>query len=78
MVVLITCNNEEDPNKNEGVNIINQFFRRTRAVNFVSSGRICPKFKLIQAFMPVHVTCKNKEDEIKNEGTRVAPTFLPF
>ena len=82
MVLLITCKNEEDLFKNEGVksvhNIIHQFFRCSRAVNSGVSGGILPKFKVIQAFMHVLVTCKNEDDSIKNEGARVVTTFFPF
>ena len=64
MVILVTCKNEEDPIKNEGVKSANkikhQFFRHSRAANFAVSGGILPKFKLIQAFMVVLVTGKDK------------------
>ena len=53
-------------------------FRRLRTGNFVVSGRIWLKFKLIKAFNHVLVSCKNDKFPIKNEGTRVAKTFLPL
>ena len=72
MVVLHTCNNEEDPIKNEDATksanmIICRFFRCPRAVNSEVSDGILPKFELIQASIVVLVTCKNEEEPIKNE-----------
>ena len=51
------------------------FFRRSRATNSEVSGRLLPKFELIQAFIVVLLTCKNEEDSIKNEGARVLTRF---
>ena len=48
------------------------------ADNYVVSGGMGVKFKLIQAFMVVLVTCKNDEDQSKNELTRELTTFLPI
>ena len=71
IVVLHTCNNEEDPIKNEDARVLTRlyvaFFRRSRAANSEVSDGILLKFELIQAFIFVLVTCKNKEDPIKNE-----------
>ena len=71
MVVLHTCNNEEDPIKNEDARVLTRlyvvFFRRSREVNSEVSEGILPKFKLIQAFIVALVTCINEEDPIKNE-----------
>ena len=67
--------------KNEGAsthNIINSFFKCSRAANSVVGDGIWQKFKLIQAFMVVLVTCKNDDDPFKNESTRVLTTFLPL
>ena len=79
IVVLVTCKNEEYPNKNEGARVLTRlydvFFRRSRATNSEVSGGILPKFELIQAFIVVLITCKNEEDPIKNEGTRVLTRF---
>ena len=58
--------------------VIHQFFRRSRADNSRVSGGICPKFKLIQAFMHVLVNCKYEDDSIKNERARVVTTFFPL
>ena len=55
-----------------------RFFRRSRAANSEVSGRILPKFELIEAFIVVLVTCKNEEDPIKNEGARVLTRFSPL
>ena len=82
MVVLHTCENEEDLIKNEGARVLTRlyvfFFRPSRAANSEVSGGILPKFKLIQAFIVVLVTCKNEEDPIKNEGARVLTRFFPL
>ena len=71
MVVLHTCNNEEDLIKNEAARVLTRlyvvFFRRSRAANSEVSNGILPKFELIQAFIVVLVNCKNEEDLIKNE-----------
>ena len=82
MVVLHTCNNEEDPIKNEEARVLTRlydvFFICSRATNSEVSGGILPKFELIQAFIVVLVTCKNEEDPIKNEGARVLTRFSPL
>ena len=71
--------NEEDPVKYEGAKkLIVRFFRHSRAANSKVSGRILPKFELIQAFRVVLVTCKNEEDPIKNEGARVLTRLSPL
>ena len=71
MVVLNSCNNEEDQIKNEDDRVLTRlnviFFSRSRAANSEVSDGILPKFKLIQAFIVVLFTCKNEEDLIKNE-----------
>ena len=79
MDVLITCNYEEDPIKNEGARVVTTLYNnisdaqgQITLVLVVVSGR-----KLIQAFMHVLVTCKNEDDQIKNEGARVFTKFLP-
>ena len=68
MVVLHTCNNEEDPIKNEDTRVLTRlyvfFFRLSRAANSEDSNGILPEFELIQAFIVVLVTCKNEEDPI--------------
>ena len=80
MVVLVTCRNEEDPIKNEGTRVSQDylFFRRSRAANSEVSDGILPKSKLIQAFIVGLVTCKNEEDQSKNDCTRVVTIFLPL
>ena len=82
MVFLHTYNNEEDPIKNEDARVLTRlyvvFFRRSRAANSKVSGRILPKFELIQAFIVALVICKNEEDPIKNEGARVLTRFSPL
>ena len=79
MGVLVACKNEEDPIKNEGAhNIIDWFFKRSRAANSEVNDEILPKFKPIQAFMVDIVTCRNEEDPFKIESTREVTTFLPL
>ena len=79
MVVLVTYKYEEDPLKNEDARVLTRlydvFFRRSRANNSEVSGRVLPKFELIQAFIVFLITCKNEEDPIKNEGARVLTSF---
>ena len=85
MVVLVTCNNEEDPIKNEGARVLTsllfiivRFFRLSRAANSEVSGGIPPKFVLIQAFIAVLITFKNEKDPIKNKASRVLTRFSPL
>ena len=60
VVVLVTCNNEEDPIKYEDARVLTRlyvvFFRRSRAANSKDSDGILQKFELIQAFVVVLVT----------------------
>ena len=62
MVVLHTCNNEEDLIKIKDARVLTRlyvvFFRRSRAANSEVSDGILPKFELIKAFIVVLVTCK--------------------
>ena len=85
MNVLVSCKNEEDPNKNEGARVfttlyinfckyMREFFRRSRATNSAVHGPIRLNFELSPDFMVVLVTYKNEEDPIKNEGARVFTT----
>ena len=80
MAVLVTCKYEEDPIKTEGARVLTRLYdifsdAHAMAANSEVSGRILPKFKLIQAFIVVLVTSKNEEDPIKNEGARVLTRF---
>ena len=78
MVVLVGCNNGDDPIKNKGARVATRlyvdFSDTQEQINSVVNGWIWQKFELIQAFMAVLVTCKNEEDSNKNESVRV--TFL--
>ena len=65
MVVLLTCENEEDPVKMKALKCICCYFRRSSAAISVVSGGIMSKFELIQAFMVVLVTCKNEDQKEK-------------
>ena len=47
------------------------FFRPSRAANFVVLGGIRLKFKLVRDIMVVLVTCNYEENPLKNEGARV-------
>ena len=53
MVVLHTCKNEEDLNKNEGARVLTRlymtFFRRSSATNSEVSGRILPNSNSLPA-----------------------------
>ena len=81
MAVLVTCMNEEDPIKNEGVRLATAFLplqvygdssRRSRAANSAVHCRIWPNFQFFCDFMVVLVTCKNEENPIKNGGPIIA------
>ena len=80
MVILHTCKNEEDPNKNEDARVLTRlyvvFSDAQGQLTPKSAMEFCRKFKLIQAFIVVLVTCKNEEDPIKNEGGRVLTSLL--
>ena len=80
-VLLVTCQDEEDPIKIEALECSQHYisiFRPARAdYSGVGSG-IWPKFERFQAFKHVLVTCKNEDDRFKNEGARVFTTFLPL
>ena len=69
MYILATCNNKEDPIKNEGARVFTfpiislwGFSRRSSAANSAVNNRIWSNFELIRDFMVVLVTCKNEED----------------
>ena len=87
MHVLVTCNNEDDPFKNEGARVFTRFLllldygdfsRCSRAANSAVLGPIWQNFELVRDVMNVLVTCKYEEDPIKNEGARVFTTFSPL
>ena len=63
--------------KNED-SIIQLYFRRSSAANFVICGRVWRIISLIQAFMGVLVTDKTEEDPFKNEGARVVIKDIPL
>ena len=77
MVVLVTCKNEEDPNKNKGASVFTTLYINFSDAQGVGGG-MWPKFELIQTFMHVLVTCKNEDDRFKNRGARVLTRFLPL
>ena len=87
MPVLVTSNFDDDLIKNEQASMetpfshcksMGNFFRSSRAANFVVSGPIWPKFELVRDFMHVLVTCKYKNDWIKNNREKVEPSFSPL
>ena len=54
--------------KNEGareVTLYRLYFRRSGAANFVVSGRMWPKLKLIQPFMFVFIPAKKRKIHLK-------------
>ena len=58
MIVLITCENEDDPIKNEStwvITTLNIDFQKLKGCWPVVSGEVGPKFKLIAALMVVIV-----------------------
>ena len=59
MVVLVTCENEEEPLQNDDTRVFTTLIFQTL------KGR---KFELIQAFMHCIVSCKNEVDQINKEG----------
>ena len=66
---LVSCKNEEDQINKEGARVITTlfivfFFRCSRAVNSVVSGRIWLKFELTQAFM--HVLVSRNRNSVAN------------
>ena len=61
-----------------GYNILQLYFRRSRAANSVAGGWVWQKLKLRQTFMEVLVTCNNEEDPFKNECYRVVTIDLPL
>ena len=84
MHVLVTCQNEEDPIKNEGARVFTkispiislwEFFQTLKGSYPAVLGRNWLKFELVRDIMVVLLTCKNKEDPIKNEGARVFTTL---
>ena len=81
MGVLVACNYEEDPIKNEVARVVTTLF-----IDFShAQGQLTPKSGMescrnsnpAKAFMADLVTCKNEEDPLENEGTRVVTKFLP-
>ena len=68
MYVLVTYKNVDDLMKNErpmSLNVIQLYFRFSRAANSVDIGLMSLKIELIQAFMVVLVTGKNEEGPLK-------------
>ena len=84
MVVLVTYKNEEDPFKNEGARVVNNFSHcksigifqdaqgQLSLPSMVGSGR---NLNLSELFMVVLVTYKNEEDPIKCVSVRVVITL---
>ena len=61
-----------------GQDIIELYFRHSRAANFIVGSQVWPKIKLIKALIVVLYTCKSDEDPSKNESTSVLTTLLPL
>ena len=53
------------------------FFRRSRAANFVVSGRSSPNFELIQDLMYIIVTCEYEMHPNKNVREKRDDTVFP-
>ena len=73
---LISCQNEDDPNKNKICKSMGIFFRYSWAANSTVQVWIWLKFEHIRDVMVVLVTCKNEEDQLKNDDTRVFTTIF--
>ena len=80
MHTVVTSNFNDDSTKNDQASIdvsfsnyksMGHFFRRSMTANSAVSGRIMPKFELIQDFMHVLVTCKCKKDRIESNREKV-------
>ena len=82
MVVLVTCQNEEEPIKNEGARVLTtlciNFFRRKRADYSGVGGGIWPKIELIQALMHVLVTYRMRMIELKMEELECLQDFSHY
>ena len=61
-----------------GQDIIELYYRHSRAANSIVGGQVWPKIKLIKALIVVLDICKNDEDPSKNESTSVLTTLLPL
>ena len=77
MHVLDTCKNEENPIKNEGARVSQDFSHyKSMGIFPDAQGQPTPQnFELVRHVMDVLVTCKYEEDPIKNEGARVDTTI---
>ena len=73
MAVLVACENDEDPIKNEGARVVITLF-----IDFShAQEQLTPKsVTSIQSFMADIVTIKNEKGPLENEGTRVVTTFF--
>ena len=79
MYVIITCKYEKDPIKNNREKVATPLFQNiTLSVAMETSGRIWPKFELIQAFMHVLIACKYEKNLMKNRGDNVMTSFSPL
>ena len=78
MYIIVTCKYEMNPIKNIRRKVMMPFFPTvTLSVAVETSGRIWPKFELIQALMHVLITCKYEKDPMKNSGENVL-SFYPL
>ena len=82
MHVLVTCNNEDDSIKKNGLEW-SQHFSHCKSMGIFPEAQgqlttvfcpIWPCFELIRDVMDILVSCKNEEDPIKNEGARMFTT----
>ena len=87
IAVLVTSKFDEDPIKkmnelawrhNFPIISLWEIFRCSRAANYLISGPIWPKVKLVRDFMHVLVTCKYKKNLIKNNRAKVEASFFPI
>ena len=81
MYVLVTKKNEDQIKKimrYNGQDIIELYFRHSRAANSIVGGQVWPKIKLIKAFIVLLDIFKNDEDPSKNESTKCAHNITPI
>ena len=79
MYILVTYKFKMDWINSNQQKVLASIFRRSRAVNSVSSGQVWPKFVLILACMHVLITCMYEKDPMKKTTTiKRGYTVLPI
>ena len=86
MHVLVTCKNEDDSIKNEGLEWSQHCSYYSSMFFSAAQGQLTPQsmigfwpnFELMRTLMVFLIACKNQEDPTKNEGARVLRTISPL